>query len=218
MAAMATSARHRFLLSRSLLRTALSAWLGVAPHSIPLTLAATGKPRLAGGDATEFNVSHSATWVAVALSRHGAVGVDVEHHRRRNNLDAVARRYFDQAEYQALCRLAPEDRNERFFSYWTFKEAYVKALGCGLAPALAHMRLRYGDPPTTAWLEADGPATFEGSISGWQWRLGKADTVSLVVLGSAAGARLIEAQPSSDGFAYRPLATMSSCSLLVAPF
>src|SRR5437588_11462711 len=44
----------------------------------------------------------------------------------------LAERFFAPQEFEALSTVPVEERQYRFFEYWTFKEAYAKARGMGL--------------------------------------------------------------------------------------
>ena len=72
----------------------------------------------------------SATILACAVVPEIDVGFDVEEIRPAP-LD-VARR-FAPSEQSDITSCRPEERDERFFSYWTLKESYMKARGLGLA-------------------------------------------------------------------------------------
>src|SRR5262249_30001884 len=50
-------------------------------------------------------------------------------------------------EVASLSRIPPSERADRFLSYWTLKEAYIKARGMGLALALDGF-----------WFDLDGPS------------------------------------------------------------
>jgi 4'-phosphopantetheinyl transferase len=60
------------------------------------------------------------------------IGVDVEATDRLRSSLAVAEHAFSKAEIAELTRLPAEEQADRFFDYWTLKEAYVKARGIGL--------------------------------------------------------------------------------------
>jgi 4'-phosphopantetheinyl transferase len=83
--------------------------------------------------ALDFNLSHTTGLVACALARQAVVGVDVEHASRRVDLDGVGRRVFSAGEQATLAALPVEAQADRFFEYWTLKEAYMKARGLGFA-------------------------------------------------------------------------------------
>lgn len=143
-----TRASRDYLLGRALLRTALSCYRQLPPAAWRFTLNAYGKPALAGNavdDAgLQFNLSHSEGLVVCAVCRGRPLGVDVESLGRRNDLDAIAGRFFSASEHAELMRLPPALRRGRFFDYWTLKEAYIKARGMGLALPLAQFSLRFG--------------------------------------------------------------------------
>jgi 4'-phosphopantetheinyl transferase len=61
------------------------------------------------------------------------LGVDVEHLRELEDAESIATHFFSTAEVSELLSLKPDDRGLAFFRCWTRKEAYVKAIGDGLA-------------------------------------------------------------------------------------
>ncbi len=85
-----------------------------------------------------FSVAHAPGALLCALSADGELGVDVERAERGSGASAerLARRYFSLAEAASLAALPDERaRVARFVELWTLKEAYVKALGRGIAAA-----------------------------------------------------------------------------------
>lgn len=125
--------RRRHLISRALVRTALSRYGALEPREWRLLADVDGRPyadNLPGGLALDFNVSHAAEMVVLAVSS-GRVGVDVESLARDSDIERLDR-YFSSTERSALLALAGEARRRRFFELWTLKESYVKARGEGL--------------------------------------------------------------------------------------
>ena len=128
--------RHRYLLTRALLRTVLSRYAPVAPQDWGFHTNAYGKPAIANdhplAQHISFNVSHTHGLVLVGITQNSALGVDVENLRRRAPLNAAAA-YFSAAEATALAQLPEPLQADRFFQYWTLKESYIKARGMGLS-------------------------------------------------------------------------------------
>jgi len=90
--------------------------------------------------ALEFNVSHSADLVMLAVTSGRTLGLDVENFEARAADIAGLDRYFAPEESAALLSLPPCERRRRFFELWTLKESYIKARGMGLAIALDAFR------------------------------------------------------------------------------
>lgn len=122
--------RERFLAARLALRRILSGYVAISPRELPLVRNAFGKPSLPGGP--EFNLSH-AERVAVLAVAPSAVGVDVERVRPIPAADRLAERWFDEAELRAWGAERRDARDVAFLRRWTRREAFVKAIGTGLA-------------------------------------------------------------------------------------
>jgi 4'-phosphopantetheinyl transferase len=61
--------------------------------------------------------------IAVGIARERLLGVDVEAPASRGGIDGLADRYFTSAEAGELAQLSSTERRNRFFEYWTLKEA-----------------------------------------------------------------------------------------------
>lgn len=129
--------RDRKLLTASavLKRAVLARYLGIAAKDIHFELGIYGKPRVVGVQNPydyRFNLSHSGSVALLAVTRGREVGVDVE--RVRNvQWSLVADQMFSPAEQATVRDASPAERTEIFFRHWTAREAYLKAIGCGLA-------------------------------------------------------------------------------------
>ncbi len=72
----------------------------------------------------------------MGVTDQAALGIDTENiHSRQAPID-IAENFFSTDEVATLRRLPIEKQNEGFYSYWTLKEAYIKARGVGLSVAL----------------------------------------------------------------------------------
>ncbi len=123
--------RRRYAIGHGVLRVVLSCYLGKDPASLAFDYGSHGKPTLRG-EPLHFNLSHSAQLAILAVAT-APVGVDCEKQRHLERLVDIAKRQFSSAEHDALLSLPESERLQAFYRCWTRKEAYVKALGLGLA-------------------------------------------------------------------------------------
>jgi phosphopantetheinyl transferase len=131
-----TAARTSYCLARLLTRTLVSAATGLARDDIVFSEAEKGKPYVAGNP-LRFNWSHAAGCVAVAISRQGEIGIDLEE-RGRSLADEleIARRFFSREEAAWIEAGGESGRGERFVSIFVQKEAFLKMTGEGLSGSL----------------------------------------------------------------------------------
>ena len=124
--------QQNFLFCRSMLRILLASYLGSSPAELRFAYSAHGKPSLAAPpNGLEFNLSHSAGTVLLAVCQGRRIGVDVERIRHDFKVEEIAQKFFSVAERQALEQ--ETSVHDAFFHCWTRKEAFVKARGEGLS-------------------------------------------------------------------------------------
>ncbi|XP_078443987.1 uncharacterized protein LOC144713292 [Wolffia australiana] len=135
------------LLSRLLLRTTLARYTNsmASPESLKFLINRFGKPEVqwpCDGSWTppplHFNVSHTSSLIACAVTTNSPIGIDVieKHRQLKNNIISFARRYFAPTELEYLSGISDlEARRQEFLRLWALKEAYVKALGRGFSGA-----------------------------------------------------------------------------------
>jgi len=143
-------AADQYLTGRALLRTTLSRYAPVPEDAWVFETNAYGCPSVAEPAALRdlrFNLSHTEGLVACAVTRRSEVGVDVESTGREIDPMALAPMVFAAPEVGDVAATPPEARRQRFFAYWTLKEAYIKARGMGISLALDGF-----------WFELDGAA------------------------------------------------------------
>lgn len=126
--------RHarRYIAGRGILRWLIGAYLECDAAGVRFRYM-EGKPSLFG-DAREplfFNLAHSDDLALFAFTTTTDIGVDVERVTDVPDARDVASGYFSPAEIGEFSR-AP-DEADAFFRCWTRKEAFIKALGHGLA-------------------------------------------------------------------------------------
>lgn len=166
--------RKRDLVTRAMVRTVLSRYAAVAPADWAFSANAYGRPEIANrhDDACglSFNVSHTRGLIALGVTRHRALGVDVEHVSARQVAVAIADRFFSPTEVEALSRVPPERWQDRFFEYWTFKESYIKARGMGLSIPLDRFSFHYPHERAVRIAIEPGLDDDAGRWSFWQCR------------------------------------------------
>ena len=71
--------------------------------------------------------------------------------------EQISERFFSESERKVLREIPGPRKEETFFNCWTRKEAYLKAVGEGLAAPLDSfdVTLAPGDPPRMLTLEGD---------------------------------------------------------------
>jgi 4'-phosphopantetheinyl transferase len=131
--------RDRFVAGRGIQRAILSRYLSIAPAAIRYRLTGHGKPELDGAAAASgirFNVSNTESFALLAFTLGREIGVDVEHLREMPDGEAIAQRFFSAPENQVFAGIPAHQRDLAFFTCWTRKEAYIKAVGEGLSMPL----------------------------------------------------------------------------------
>ncbi|KAJ3693272.1 hypothetical protein LUZ60_008752 [Juncus effusus] len=133
------------ILSKALVRTTLSRYSNweIHPKSIKFKKGINGKPEIIWQDKNDisnlplqFNLSHTSSLIACAISLQNPIGIDVEENRRKtmHNVISLAKRYFSPSEFEFLKSISDPDTQQReFIKLWTLKEAYVKATGRGFS-------------------------------------------------------------------------------------
>ena len=162
-------ARLQFLIARTLLRASLSQYAAVRPVEWRFETNAYGKPFVANPKLCcdlRFNLSHTKHLVAVAVTNGCEVGVDVEYLRQHVDFVQLAPVVFAPAELNAFRAVPEQQRAGLFWTLWTLKEAYIKALGTGLSCSLDSFAFDVSETHPCISFEkrcTDAP-------SGWQFR------------------------------------------------
>ena len=124
--------RHLYLVSHALLRSVLSLYRDIAPAQWRFETGHYGRPEIATpaeGPRLRFSLSHTEGLAACAVGVDAGIGLDVEALDRRFSLASVIGRVLSELERRDVMERDGDARMERFFTYWTLKEAYLKAVG-----------------------------------------------------------------------------------------
>lgn len=139
--------RRRFVVAHALLRRTLADYTGVAPADLVIEARPClqcgephGKPGLVG-PGPEFNLTHSAGVVAVAVAPDRPVGLDVQEMRELDHR-GLSRRFFSPAERADIEAHGDAAGLERFHQLWARKEAVLKATGEGITGGLGEVDAR----------------------------------------------------------------------------
>jgi 4'-phosphopantetheinyl transferase len=152
--------RRQYIVGRGALRTLLAAYAGGRPEAVRFRYGHRGKPFLdtpldAGG--LQFNLSNSDELALVGFVAGPEIGVDVEYLKPMPDCEQISERFFSESERKELRSIPGPRKEEAFFNCWTRKEAYLKAVGEGLAAPLDSfdVTLAPGEPPRMLTLEGD---------------------------------------------------------------
>jgi 4'-phosphopantetheinyl transferase len=147
--------RRAFAFARGMLRLVLASYLGIDPGEVRLSYSQHGKPSLAPPQSqsrVQFNLSHTAGYILIAICLGHTIGVDVEKLRSDFEVEELATRFFSPAERRSLKRLPKAQRRKAFFRCWTRKESLLKARGGGLLLPLEDFDVSIGPTEATVKL------------------------------------------------------------------
>jgi 4'-phosphopantetheinyl transferase len=184
--------RDRFTVGRGVLRTLLGQYLDTPPDQLQFEYSSYGKPSLLpvrNGKTVQFNVTHSGDVALVAIALDRRVGVDLEQIRSMPEAKSLAQRFFAASESAHICTLPTLEQQMMFFRYWTCKEAYLKAIGSGIAHGLDQVAIDFSETsaaltntpdseqwtiwelsPAVGYTAAVVAAQHEGYLTCWRWQ------------------------------------------------
>lgn len=127
--------KQRSLMGNLIVRQFYAKTLNLNPMKIEFDYNEHEKPSLKNHPKAHFNISHSGDYVVVAFS-DCPVGVDIE--KNKGNRLKVAKRFFTREELDDLNAFPEEQKQiDYFYTLWTLKESYMKALGNGISMSLS---------------------------------------------------------------------------------
>ncbi|KAK3407916.1 hypothetical protein EUGRSUZ_J00256 [Eucalyptus grandis] len=180
--------RKRALVSRLLQYALLHQVLGIPYEQISIERTLEGKPYLeCDKDVTEFpnfnfNVSHHGDYVAIASEPLCLVGLDIVSctFPWKETVPEFIQNfssYFSRLEWDFIIGAGNEEQIlVEFYRYWCLKEAYVKAIGSGLACGLDRVEFHH-----TGWtnISVKISGTFSPHWKFWLLDLGEKHYISI---------------------------------------
>jgi 4'-phosphopantetheinyl transferase len=154
--------KNRFLLGCTIVRRLLAHHQQLPPASIRLDRRCPDCGRPHGkvhAEGAELSITHSGDLVGVAFDPRTPIGLDVELVNPDVDAIALARVSLAPQETDDLVRRAPADRPAAFTTYWTRKEAAVKATGEGIRTDLTKLVVTPPDHPAAVltWPDHTSP-------------------------------------------------------------
>ncbi len=132
--------KKQFLVSHALVRSVLANYVEIAPKDLQFTCLESGKPQAVNEDGEclpiKFNLSHSGKYAAIIVTNDIDCGIDIEKIDPNRSIMDIAENYFSCSEVIDLQSKDGIEQKKRFYTYWTLKEAYIKARGETLGSAL----------------------------------------------------------------------------------
>lgn len=133
--------QDEFTSGRGLLRNILADKAGIKPSKIEFEYTSLMKPSLKNNPGLHFNVSHSKAYWAVALSEHGAIGMDIEFKNPTLDFRSLAQTFCTPFELAYITAVKGKARRNRFFQIWSGKESVIKMDGRGLSMPVRQLQL-----------------------------------------------------------------------------
>lgn len=160
--------RASLIAAHALLRAELGRVAGVDGRNLVFRQDHLAKPRtVAPAAALRFghSLTHCRGLAACAVAEAAEVGVDAETLPERDIAMTIAEAQFSPVEVRNLRATAPGGQAAAFARLWVLKEAYLKALGRGLAGGLDTVSfLPHSASPATVPDEAGDPSDWHCTV------------------------------------------------------
>lgn len=185
-----TDLQKKYIATRAILRKVLSGYLSVQPQQLLIKIAAYGKPFISNPINSEsnlyFNLSHQGNKLVIVVSNINEVGIDIEQCRPRKNMTGLVAKYFVSQEAQFWFATPKTQQTNMLYRFWVRKEAFVKAVGRGLALGLKQCIINPHQQSCFLKLPAHYGATSDWKILDIKLNIPNAHYVCAVVLKTSA--------------------------------
>jgi 4'-phosphopantetheinyl transferase len=164
--------RHRYVATRAILRLVLSRYCDKQPSDWHFERTYYGRPFIANPAPDEqhlhFNLSHSRSAIAIAVSRNSFLGVDIEESPYCQSYMEIAETCCSAREMADLQSIPPDLQAQRFVEYWTLKEAYIKA--CGKGHTIPVEGVTFSFPAPGRLILTAGTRPHDQTSNWWFWQ------------------------------------------------
>jgi 4'-phosphopantetheinyl transferase len=130
-----------YVIAHGLLRMILADYTGISPNKLLFSKSPTGKPFVSTLSACcYFSLSHTGGVALVAVNKSTEVGTDIEVINQDFTWTEVALNYFTPHELKQLT----DNQSASlllFYTYWTRKEAFLKAIGAGISDVMKSVEI-----------------------------------------------------------------------------
>ncbi len=113
-----------------------------------------------------FSLSHTHGLVASLIVLENEAGIDIEKINRIDNIESLYENVLTQSEITYLRQFSAEKQKQLFYTFWTLKEAYLKAIGKGLSLSMKEISL-YFNSKHGVWVANDNNQ--QNVSSNWQF-------------------------------------------------
>lgn len=134
--------KNNFIYCRTKLRNILSEYTGISSGEMVFSYTKYGKPFIED-HSIKFNVSHSGNYAVIAVTENNEIGIDIEFKREIADAKNIAVRYFSDDEMIEFLKMKDDKVKDAFFTCWTRKEAFIKAVGEGLSYPLSDFSVSF---------------------------------------------------------------------------
>ncbi|KPW48677.1 4'-phosphopantetheinyl transferase [Pseudomonas syringae pv. berberidis] len=185
--------RRQYIATRATARVSLALQTGQPLQHIRFREGVWGKPYLdamPGQITCDFNISHSDRYVAIALGQpatsdgqscSGCIGLDIETHQQRLDIDSIASCSLTDHEHQTFQSLSHHTAKRAYFlRSWTLKEAVLKSVGTGLVTDLKQIFCNLASD-ISAFSFQFSPQVSGESMLAWQAQIDTDTVLSLAV-------------------------------------
>lgn len=133
--------RAQFITRRAARRIILAEFLDIRPSELEIQTDQLGRPLLPQSPTTRFSCSARKNLALISIASGYRIGVDVEYLCVVPEAPAIVKSFFTHNEAEEFANVPDTSKDLAFLEFWTAKEAYLKAIGTGLAQALSSVEI-----------------------------------------------------------------------------